>query len=56
MSIKTELLEDYVKFVDTATIQNKYFKLIVYFLLLLCLGLSFFFSLKNLTEKHFFNK
>ena len=43
MDIKTNLLEEYVNFVDSTKKQNKYFKtVIVSFVIILCLSLSFF--------------
>ena len=40
MNMKTNLLDDYVNFVDTATKQNLYFKIII---LLIVFILTFFF-------------
>ena len=44
MSIKTNLLEDYVNFVDNTKKQNKYFKLII-FLIVIVVALFLFFVL-----------
>ena len=50
MNIKTDLLEEYVNFVDSTMKQNKYFKkLIILFLVILCL-FFFFVLFKNLNE------
>ena len=46
MNIKTNLLEDYINFVDTTTKQNKYFK-IFKLLLTFIISLFFFFYLKK---------
>ena len=44
MNIKTNLLEEYVKFVDNTKKQNKYFKVIIFlFLVFLCWNLFFCF-------------
>ena len=43
MNIKTNLLEEYVDYVDNTKKQNKYFKLIlILFAVILCLFLFFF--------------
>ena len=45
MDITTNLLEEYVSFVDMAEKQNKYFKMITFFFLVfLCLFLFFVLS------------
>ena len=44
MNIKTNLLEEYVNFVDTTKKQNKYFKIIM-FLIVIIVFLFFSFSL-----------
>ena len=50
MNIKTNLLEEYVNFVDNTKKQNKYFKLIItLFVVILCLIL-FFVLFKHLNE------
>ena len=50
MDIKTNLLEEYVGFVDNIKKQNKYFKLIlILFVAILCL-FSFFVLFKYLNE------
>ena len=50
MNIKTNLLEEYVNFVDNTKKQNKYFKmLIILFVIILCLFL-FFVLFKHLNE------
>ena len=42
MNIKTNLLEEYVNFVDSTKEQNKYFKIIIIlFVVILCLFLFF---------------
>ena len=42
MNIKTNLLEEYVNFVDSTKKQNKYFKIIIIlFVVILCLFLFF---------------
>ena len=50
MNIKTNLLEEYVNFVDNKKKQNKYFKIIItLFVVILCLILFFVF-IKYLNE------
>ena len=50
MNIKTNLIEEYVNFVDTTKKQNKYFKIIkISFAVILCLFL-FFVLFKNITK------
>ena len=44
MNIKTNLLEEYVNFVDNTKKQNKYFKLFI-FLIVIVIGLFLFFVL-----------
>ena len=41
MNIKTNLLEEYVNFVDNTKKQNKYFKIIILIAVILCLFLFF---------------
>ena len=42
MNVKTNLVEEYVNFVDTTKKQNKYFKIIlILFVVILCLFLFF---------------
>ena len=41
MNIKTNLLEEYVNFVDNTKKQNRYFKIIILFAVILCLFLFF---------------
>ena len=54
MNIKTNLLEDYVNFVDTTTRQITYLK-IINFLSAMTTSLYLFYLLyKYLNEKHFF--
>ena len=44
MNIKTNLLEEYVNFVDNTKKQNKYFKItLIFFVVILCLFLFFVF-------------
>ena len=46
MNIKTNLLEDYVNFVDLTKKQNKYFKIIIIlFVVILCFFILFIFEL-----------
>ena len=55
MNIKTKFLEEYVGFVDCTKKQNKYFKVVlIFFVIILCLFL-FFVLFKHLNEKHFFS-
>ena len=50
MDTKTNLLEDYVNFVDNTKNQNKYFKIVIFlFVVFLCLFL-FFLLFKYLNE------
>ena len=42
MNIKTNLLEEYINFVDNTKKQNKYFKIVlIFFVVILCLFLFF---------------
>ena len=41
MNIKTNLLEEYVNFVDNTKKQNRYFKIIFLIVVILCLFLFF---------------
>ena len=41
MNIKTNLLEEYVNFVDNTKKQNRYFKIIILIVVILCLFLFF---------------
>ena len=41
MNIKTNLLEEYVNFVDNTKKQNRYFKIIILIAVILCLFLFF---------------
>ena len=41
MNIKTNLLEEYVNFVDNTKKQNRYFKIIILIVVSLCLFLFF---------------
>ena len=44
MNIKTNLLEEYVNFVDNTKKQNKYFKMLInFFVIILCLFLFLFY-------------
>ena len=55
MDIKTNLLDEYVNFVDNTKKQQKYFEIrIIFFVVILCLFLVFV-LFKHLTEKHFFS-
>ena len=49
MNIKTNLLEEYVNFVDNTKKQNRYFKIITLIAVILCLFL--FFVLFNYLNK-----
>ena len=51
INITTNLLEDYVNFVDNTKKQNKYFKLLILFVVILCLFL--FFVLFNCISKKY---
>ena len=50
MNLKTNLLEEYLNFVDTTIKQNKYFKRIIFFIAIIVSLLLFFLLLKNLNE------
>ena len=50
MSIKTNLLEEYVNFVDTTKKQNKYLKKVVSLIAIITSLFSFFFLFKKLNE------
>ena len=50
MNIKTNLLEEYVNFVDNTKKQNKYFKIYFYFLIVIIM-FSFIFVLFNYNTK-----
>ena len=53
MNIKTNLLEDYVNFLDCTTKQNRYFKInLILFVIIISL-LLFFVLFKNLNESQF---
>ena len=41
MNIKTNLVEEYVNFVDNTKKQNRYFKIIILIVFILCLFLFF---------------
>ena len=49
MNIKTNLLEEYVNFVDNTKKQTRYFKIIILIVVILCLFL-FFVSFNYLNE------
>ena len=49
MNIKTNLLEEYVNFVDNTKKQNRYFEIIILIAVILCLFL-FFVSFNYLNE------
>ena len=50
MNIKTNLLEDYVNFVDTTTRQNKYFKIIIILFVVITSLFLFFVSFNYINE------
>ena len=50
MNIKTNLIEDYVDFVDLTMKQNKYFKLIIYLFVAILFLFLFFVLFKYLNE------
>ena len=54
MNIETNLLEDYVNFVDTTTRQNTYFKIIIVLFVVIVSLFLFCFLFKYLNEYHFF--
>ena len=50
MNIKTNLLEEYVNFVDNTKKQNKYFKLILIFFVVILCSILIFVLFKYLNE------
>ena len=48
MNIKTNLLEDYVNFVDTTKKQNKYFKIFIILIVIIVFLFLFFVLLYNI--------
>ena len=48
MNIKTNLLEDYVNFVDATKKQNKYFKITLFLIVLIVFLFLFFVLLYNI--------
>ena len=47
MNIKTNLLEDYVNFVDTTKKQNNYFKMFLIIIAIVISSFSFYLLFKN---------
>ena len=54
MNNKTNLLEEYINFVDNTKKQNKYFKIITFLIAILIAMFLFFVLYKNLIEYWFF--
>ena len=57
MNIKTNLLEEYVNFVDNTKKQNKYFKLFLFLIVIIMFLFLFFvllYNIKYINEKYFF--
>ena len=52
MNIKTNLLEEYVNFVDNTKKQNMYFKLILTLFVVILCSILIFVSFKYLNEQH----
>ena len=50
MDIKTNILEDYVNFVDTTKKQNKYFKIILSLIVIVITLFVFLLSFKYINE------
>ena len=48
MNIKTNLLEEYVKYVDTTKKQNKYFKIFLFLFVIIVFLFLFFVLLYNI--------
>ena len=50
MNIKTNILENYVNFVDTTKKQKKYFKVFIFFIAIIISSFLFYLSFKFLNE------
>ena len=50
MNIKTNILEEYVSFVDSTKKQNKYFEMIMFFITIILSLFIFFLLFKYLNE------